>query len=183
MLAMANSLPDEMISEILSLVLNVPDDLFCDISETGSPFAGSSVSTSAALLVSKAWLRVATPLLYHTVVIRSRPQANALATVFKQPSDLGRFVKKLRLEGGFGKHMQQVLECTPNITDLYLSADMWSSDNVSGLVLGLPLLNPTRLIVRDLSTSRGNKFMDQLYSVLAANLDEWTNLVRRDALN
>ncbi|KAJ7334905.1 hypothetical protein DFH08DRAFT_1083423 [Mycena albidolilacea] len=159
MLAMANSLPDEMISEILSLVLNVPDGLFCDISET-----------------DKAWLRVATPLLYHTVVIRSRPQANALATVFKQTSDLGRFVKKLRLEGGFGKCMQQVLECTPNITDLYLSADMWSSDNVSGLVLGLPLLNPTRLIVRDLSTSRGNRFMAQLYSVLAANLDEWTNL-------
>ncbi|KAJ7878530.1 hypothetical protein B0H14DRAFT_3435532 [Mycena olivaceomarginata] len=159
MLAMANSLPDEMISEILSLVLK------------GRPFLPLQLCSSA-----KRGSESPPPLLYHTVVIRSRPQANALATVFKQPSDLGRFVKKLRLEGGFGKRMQQVLECTPNITDLYLSADMWSSDNVSGLVLGLPLLNPTRLIVRDLSTSRGNKFMAQLYSVLAANLDEWTNL-------
>ncbi|KAJ7474306.1 hypothetical protein FB451DRAFT_1467106 [Mycena latifolia] len=37
-----------------------------------SILAEYSESTSAFLLVCKAWLRVATPLLYHTVVVRSK---------------------------------------------------------------------------------------------------------------
>ncbi|KAF7353945.1 hypothetical protein MVEN_01080800 [Mycena venus] len=134
--AMASSLPEEIISEILSLVLDVPDAMFSDTSVT-SPFVpgSSQVSASTILVVSKTWLRVATPLLYKTVVIRSKPQASALATAFKGQQNLGRYVKKLRLEGGFGKYMHPILKRSPNITDLFLSVQMWASDNVSGLVL------------------------------------------------
>ncbi|KAJ6566994.1 hypothetical protein B0H19DRAFT_1139090 [Mycena capillaripes] len=176
MQTMAFSLPEEMISEILSLVLKVPDDMFSDISET-SPFVASSASTSTILLVNKAWLRVATPLLYNTVVIRSRPQARALATALKGKENLGRFVKKLRVEGGFGKYMQHILERTPQITDLFLSAIIWASDNVSGLVQGLPLLNPTRLIVLEqLRHGRRNKCIFQLFDVVQKSIGNWTNL-------
>jgi hypothetical protein len=65
---MAENLPDELLSEILSRVIQVPDDMFSQISVV-SPFGNpASVSASPVLLVCKAWLRVATPLLYNVVV-------------------------------------------------------------------------------------------------------------------
>ncbi|KAJ7801061.1 hypothetical protein B0H14DRAFT_3490040 [Mycena olivaceomarginata] len=52
-----HSLPDEIISEILSPALKVPDEAFCDTSNV-SPFSNYSESTSAYLLVCKSWLQV-----------------------------------------------------------------------------------------------------------------------------
>ncbi|KAJ7891398.1 hypothetical protein B0H14DRAFT_3428699 [Mycena olivaceomarginata] len=63
-----HSLPDEIISEILSPALKVSDEAFCDTSDV-SPFAKYSESTAAYLLVCKSWLRLATPLLYNVVVL------------------------------------------------------------------------------------------------------------------
>ncbi|KAJ7119063.1 hypothetical protein C8R44DRAFT_922983 [Mycena epipterygia] len=57
-----NSLPDEIISEILSPALKVSDEVFSDTSDV-SPFATYSESRSAYLLVCKAWLRVANTML------------------------------------------------------------------------------------------------------------------------
>ncbi|KAK7020336.1 hypothetical protein R3P38DRAFT_3197662 [Favolaschia claudopus] len=104
-----SSVPEEILAEILSRILNVPDEMFSDTSEI-SPFAGSSQSVCALLRlgVCKRWLRVATPLLYGTVVIRSKGQANALATVLRE-QNLGRFVRNLRLEGGFGRQVEDIL--------------------------------------------------------------------------
>ncbi|KAF7373574.1 hypothetical protein MSAN_00567800 [Mycena sanguinolenta] len=123
---MANSLPDEIISEILSPALSVSDAAFSALSNSyrRSPFMTFSESTSAYLLVSKAWLRVSTPLLYHDVILRSKAQAQALATTLTTNPALGR-----------------------NITDLFLSTTIASSDNASGLCRGLPLLNPVRVII------------------------------------
>ncbi|KAJ6500899.1 hypothetical protein C8R45DRAFT_1071400 [Mycena sanguinolenta] len=173
---MDTSLPEETISEILSLALHVPDDMFSDTSLV-SPFAKFSVSASSILLVNKTWLRIATPLLLETVIIRSKPQANALATALKGKQNLGRFVKKLRLEGGFGKYMQSILQQTPNITDLFLSAMLWAADNVSWLVLGLPLLNPRRLILLDPPDQyRSNSSISQLFLGIAESMEKWVNL-------
>ncbi|KAJ7443506.1 hypothetical protein B0H11DRAFT_1696528, partial [Mycena galericulata] len=86
-----------------------------------SPFASFSESSSASLLVSKSWLRVSTPLLYHVVVLRSKAQAGALRTALSRNPVLGRFIKKLRVEGGFGKHMHDILKVASNITDIFLS--------------------------------------------------------------
>ncbi|KAJ7658840.1 hypothetical protein DFH06DRAFT_919114, partial [Mycena polygramma] len=66
-----------------------------------SPFAKPSLSTSAYLVVCRDWLRLATPLLYNVVVIRSKSQANALEKVLVNNKEFGRFIKKLRrLRGG-----------------------------------------------------------------------------------
>ncbi|KAJ7154462.1 hypothetical protein C8R46DRAFT_960497, partial [Mycena filopes] len=117
---MADTLPDEIISEILSPALKVPEHLFANLASK-SPFAKYSVSSSAALLVCKAWLRVATPLLYNVVVLRSKGQARALHDALRTNRELGRFIKRLRVEGGFANTMQLILEYAPNITDLFLS--------------------------------------------------------------
>ncbi|KAK7036075.1 hypothetical protein R3P38DRAFT_2698232 [Favolaschia claudopus] len=171
-----SSVPEEILAEILSHILKVPDEMFSDTSEI-SPFAGSSQSVCALLRVCKRWLRFATPLLYGTVVIRSKGQANALATVLNALSEqnLGRFVRNLRLEGGFGRQVEDILKRTPNITDLCLSARLYSSDNISGLVAGLSLVNPTRLIVLD-QRMRKNKIIAQLFCELSSCMPTWTNL-------
>ncbi|KAJ6463406.1 hypothetical protein C8R45DRAFT_878262 [Mycena sanguinolenta] len=146
---MANNLPDEIISEILSPALRVSDAAFSALSTRSgpSPFMTFSESTSAYLIVSKAWLRVSTPLLYHDVILRSKAQAQALAATLSTNPALGRFIKRLRVEGGYAISMHKILQNSKNITDLFLSTMIASSDNASGLCRGLPLLDPVRVII------------------------------------
>ncbi|KAJ6469251.1 hypothetical protein C8R45DRAFT_427669 [Mycena sanguinolenta] len=179
---MADSLPDELLAEILSPALEISDEMFADLSSV-SPFApnpaASGISSSAMLLVCKAWLRVATPLLYKEVVLRSKAQAGALVAALRGKHDPGRFIKKLRLEGGFGSHMSHILKCSPNVTDLFVSTAIHSPDTTSGLVLGLPLLNPTRLILFENPDTRFpmNKWVLELFRVLTDTMNKkWANL-------
>ncbi|KAF7343107.1 F-box domain-containing protein [Mycena venus] len=170
-------LPDEILSEILSPALKVSDDLFSDTSVV-SPFSTYAPSTSAYLLVCKDWLRVATPLLYHVVVLRSKAQANALETVLRGNSEFGRYIKKLRVEGGYGTAMLSILKVAPNVTDLFISLSIWSSDATSGLCKGLPLINPHRVIVLDHWTPKplNNKNLAALTETLLSCIRTWTNL-------
>ncbi|KAF7326194.1 F-box domain-containing protein [Mycena kentingensis (nom. inval.)] len=175
-----NSLPDELISEILSPALKVPDHVFSDTS-TVSPFARYTESTSAYLVVCKSWLRVATPLLYNVVILRSKDQAKALACALAGNRELGRFVKKLRVEGGYGAAMHTVLAAAPNITDMYLTFVVWTPDTVDGLCKGLSLINPSKLILRD-QTHKGpkNKMVQTLLRAVVLGIDKWDNLTTVD---
>ncbi|KAF7293950.1 F-box domain-containing protein [Mycena kentingensis (nom. inval.)] len=171
-------LPDEILSEILSPALKVADNVFSDTS-TGA-FATYQESTSAYLLVNKAWLRVSTPLLYHTVVLRSKAQAVALADALTKNTDFGRFVRRLRVEGGFGPSMKKILTLTPNVVDLFLSLNIYSSDNTAGLCSGLELINPTSLILAS-SSQTSNKMRAALIDALAAAIRGWHRLTTFDA--
>ncbi|KAK7024061.1 F-box domain-containing protein [Favolaschia claudopus] len=172
-----NSLPDELISEILSPALKVADHVFSNTSHV-SPFAAYGESTSAYLLVCKSWLRVATPLLYSVVVLRSKAQAKALAAALSGNPELGRFIKKLRVEGGFGPAMQTVLRCSPNVTDLFLTLEIYSSDNVGGLCKGLGFINPSNLILQNFRHKPlNNKMVSQLLKGLSQALRKWDQLV------
>ncbi|KAF7320869.1 hypothetical protein HMN09_00173500 [Mycena chlorophos] len=147
LVASSNHLPDEIISEILTPALRVPDHAFAAMSARSS-FMSFSESSSAYLLVCKDWLRVATPLLYATVIIRSKAQALALGAALAENEELGPFIKKLRVEGGFGAAMHKVLQHTPKVTHIYLSLVIAAGDNtLTGLIKGLPLINPTVLML------------------------------------
>ncbi|KAJ6485376.1 hypothetical protein C8R47DRAFT_1047975 [Mycena vitilis] len=175
---MSAHLPDEILSEILSPALKVSEKMFSDTAST-SPFASPSVSSSAPLLVCKAWLRVATPLLYHVAVLRSKAQARALQRSLRGNPDLGRFVKMLRVEGGFGPAMEDILRNVPNVTDIFLSLQIHASDPTIGLVGGLQYINPTRLIIFDderVKNHLKNKHVQDLIRVLEARSRKWTNL-------
>ncbi|KAJ7624918.1 hypothetical protein FB45DRAFT_88735 [Roridomyces roridus] len=169
--------PDEIISEILSPALKVPDELFCH-TVGPSPFSSYSLSTSAYLLVCKDWLRVATPLLYNVVILRSKPQATALEAALKFNPELGLFVKKLRLEGGFAGSMHTILKLAPNITDLFLTLSIWSPDSTTGLCKGLPLIDPRRVIVVDPCYPKPptNLQASTLRGALLACIQSWKNL-------
>ncbi|KAJ7611808.1 hypothetical protein FB45DRAFT_317352 [Roridomyces roridus] len=171
-----NSLPDEIISEILSPALKVPDKKFANTSDI-SPFTEYSQSPSAYLLVCKSWLRVATPLLYNVVVLRSKAQAKALGQALSKNKDLGQFIKHLRVEGGYGAPMRTILKAAPNITDLCLSFEILASDNTTGLCDGLASIRPRRLIVLD-NPRRPlhNKMIERLADAVAAAIPQWQQL-------
>jgi hypothetical protein len=173
---MANVLPDELIKEILTPALKVSDELFSDTSST-SPFSTYSRSTSAYLVVAKGWLRVATPLLYHVVVLRSKAQAQALEAALRNNPQLGTYIKKLRIEGGYGTALYSIIKSAPNVTDLFVSLEIWSSDSVSGLCRGLPKMNPTRVILHDPPKRIFNSLVDKLFDVLCECVKSWERLV------
>ncbi|KAF7334509.1 F-box domain-containing protein [Mycena venus] len=174
----ANRIPDEIVSEILTPLLKHPDKVFSDRSK--KPLLAPGYSSSTYLLVCKTWLRVSTPLLYNVVILRTTAQAEALQTVLQSNKEFGLFIKKLRVEGGFGNPMQTILKCAPNITDLFLTFFVWSSDSVRGLCSGLTLINPRRVIVVDANgwevKLKENKQVTQLFNSLLDLIPRWDNL-------
>jgi len=76
---MAHKLPDEILKEILYPVLQVDDHSFSDTSAK-SPFSLMNYSNSEILVVCKRWLRVATPLLYNVVILRSTAQGTMMCS-------------------------------------------------------------------------------------------------------
>ncbi|KAJ7356479.1 hypothetical protein DFH08DRAFT_1075669 [Mycena albidolilacea] len=149
---MHSAVPDEIISEILSpSAIKISDDDFSN-TEAESPFASISESTSAYLL------------------------AQALEAAFKSNKDLGAFIKKLRVEGGYGPPMKAILEASPNITDLALCLAIWGTDKVSGLCQGLDSINPIRLFIRDMNNPGNNKQNLQLADKLVERIPLWQRL-------
>jgi hypothetical protein len=113
------------------------------------------------------------------VIIRSKAQCHALGGALQKNPDLGRFIKKLRVEGGFGAPMQHILRWAPNITDLFVSLQIPSPDSSAGLAAGLPLINPTRLIIfDDFDKLWENKAVVQLMTALQGCNTKWTKMVR-----
>ncbi|KAH6909305.1 hypothetical protein BKA70DRAFT_1562153 [Coprinopsis sp. MPI-PUGE-AT-0042] len=174
-LSASSQLPDEIIKEILAPVLFVSDEAFSDTSQKSNPFASYELSTSTILVVCKSWLRVATPLLYETVVLRSKAQAQALSGALKRNEQLGRFIKKLRIEGGYGTFVGEILRHSPTLTDLWVSTALWSNESVAGYTKGFRSVNPRRLIVVDdrLKTSAIRK---KVYEALGEAIRLWTKL-------
>ncbi|KAJ7207488.1 hypothetical protein GGX14DRAFT_455578 [Mycena pura] len=71
--------------------------------------------------------------------------------------------------------MHDVLKYAPNVSDLYLSLDIFSSDNTDGLCKGLYLINPTRLIIQCEKVA-SNKMFVRLQNALAEVIPRWSHL-------
>ncbi|KAF5356188.1 hypothetical protein D9756_004306 [Leucocoprinus leucothites] len=185
---MYSFLPDELLKEILTPALQVPDETFACI-DGKSPFSTNHYynrTTSAYLLVCKDWLRVATPLLYSVVVLRSRAQIQALEAAIKSTPILGSLIKKLRVESGYCGSLITILRAcgdTKSLTDLCLSLEVYSSDNVSACCRGFAFVNPRRLIVFEpvqMNGHHGSRHMNQkaqqFLNSIQFNVQRWTNL-------
>ena len=178
--ATINTLPNELLGEILGHALHIHDELFTS-NAARSPF-GSYAHPYAArryLLVNKRWRDAGLRPLYRDVVLSSRAQATALARTLRQNPHLALMVYKLRVEGGLGVSMVVILAACTNITDLCLLVDIELDDSSSGICLGLRYLNPTRLVLLDMQVSRplsGNGA--GLLIALQRVLPQWGDLVR-----
>jgi F-box-like len=174
---MANNLPNELIREILLPVLDVPNDMLRDLSDTSPFWRPSHISTSSLVAVCKTWMDIATPLLYHVVILRSKAQAYALARTLRKHKELGAHIKKFRVEGAYGASMRTIITEAPNITDLCISFDIRSSDSVKGLCSSLSLINPRCLVVLDALEERTNTSCKDLAAKITSCLKTWTNMV------
>lgn len=176
---MADNLPNELVQEILWPGLHVPDEMLHDISDL-SPFAHPCRQPASSVLqVCKQWNAVGTPLLYHVVVLRSKAQAYSLERTFRNRGELGLFVKKLRVEGGYGIVMRKILTLSRNIKDFGVSLNLRASDSEKGLINAFHTINPTTFTLLDPRPDvyKLYKPIQSLASAIALNLRNWTNLV------
>ncbi|EJD43935.1 hypothetical protein AURDEDRAFT_185247 [Auricularia subglabra TFB-10046 SS5] len=169
---MALALPDELLREILQPSLIVEDALFADTGSK-SPFSKTEISASRVLLVCKRWMRVCTPWLYETVVIRSKAQASALNQALTRSPSFGAYIKKLRVEGGYD--VSAVVDISPNITDLCFSLAIWCNDDASAIVSVLEYVDPRRVILTLYQQLRNAK-VEQVLLTLCIMLGRWTNV-------
>ncbi|KAK7025020.1 hypothetical protein R3P38DRAFT_2952360 [Favolaschia claudopus] len=175
--------PNEVVQEILTYILTYPDEDFSDTSNRSILRPVSSVSSY--LLVCKRWLYALTPMLYHTVVLRTKAQAAALASALVSNDDMGNNIRKLRIEGGFGKPLYTILKSAPKITDLFLTLVMTGTEDSRGLCEGLALINPCKVILHDATDydvyanprkPKQNKQVTQLLEALCKQIPNWDKL-------
>ena len=173
--AMAQKLADELLQMILSSPLSVPDAKFA--SPSRATFGGNDeVSSSSVLLVCKRWLRVATPLLYEVVVLRSSAQAQALADAFSAQPKFALHVKKIRLEGAYSALWRVFKDCL-NLHTVAFTLNIYSDNPVAGLCRALSAINPTRVVLHDDCARAMNLKVTRVFSTLLDSIPTWTNLV------
>ncbi|KAI0697522.1 hypothetical protein C8T65DRAFT_582614 [Cerioporus squamosus] len=121
---MTEVIPNELLEDILFQALTIPTLVF-EAWRTHRTFCGSPRSgVSSLLLVSKRWCTLGTPALYESAILRTSTQVQALAQVLTDRRGhrraLGRYLHRLRIEGGFGSAFIKILTAAPNITTLHL---------------------------------------------------------------
>jgi hypothetical protein len=178
---MAHKLADEVLSSILKTVLAIEDDDFVSNLRC-SPFAHRAFSTADVLLVCKRWMRIATPFLFHTVVLRSTAQAQALVKALKKnnvgPQRFGRFIRRLRVEGSYGASMKYVLEQAPNIDHLAVNMAINANDGAKPLFSVLATaVDPVQLVIVKFAQN-ANMQAVTARRALETCVMQWTRLVR-----
>jgi hypothetical protein len=121
------------------------------------------------------------PQMFHciTLMCSSMAQSQSLAHALKKYRELGRFIRKIRLEGGFDASVHKIIVAAPNIKDIFLSLTIWSNDSVTGLCIGLPLMDPSRVIIHDSQFNyTSNSQQRQLTATLCRCIMTWRNRVR-----
>ena len=174
-----SNLPEELLVVILNCALTTPDSEFCRFptpEQTCLPKLHSEI-----LLVSKRWHRIGAPLLYARLRLATPEHVNAASVALKRHLDLGRAVRTLRLEGGYGEGLCEIAKLLPNAERLYVSLDV--SGNIYGLGSALQSLNPKIVYVystRDgCEESRLQREAKRLVDV--AIMTQWASLVRLSA--
>ncbi|KAF7320822.1 F-box domain-containing protein [Mycena chlorophos] len=146
-------LPDEIILQILAPAFDIPDEHFADPSQH-SPFAKYRFSSAEYLSVCKSWLRVGTPLLYQTCILRCEAQTAALEWTLQIHPEFGRYIRRLRLEVIHAAPLRTVLRGSPNIRELAVAINAHSElgedvNLLAGLARALSAVKPTRIVLFD----------------------------------
>ncbi|KAJ7670445.1 hypothetical protein B0H17DRAFT_838835, partial [Mycena rosella] len=143
---MAENLPEEITKEILTLVFEPNPDLYNFFNLKISMTSTFRPKPMACVTVSKTWNRIRTPLLYCTVILKSKVQAEALATALGRREELGPCIKNLMVRGGYGRSMKTILASMANLQTIWLTLSFASKESITGLLSGLHLVNPRELI-------------------------------------
>ena len=125
----------------------LPDELLLEILQLAFP-SGSILDDGGkadVLLLFQRWLRISIPLLYRTVILRSKKQAQDLARTLAETPQYARHIERLRLNAGCGVDASTILTAVPHLKHLCLSLDLMPGDDISHLCSSLHLISPTRV--------------------------------------
>ncbi|KAH6880962.1 hypothetical protein BKA70DRAFT_171229 [Coprinopsis sp. MPI-PUGE-AT-0042] len=136
--------PSEIINDTLSSVLDVPDKAFASTTWI-LPFSYYELTTSTVLLVCKAWLHVATPLLYHNVA-----QPPSLGPRHKHKYSRGRSRSTISCAVSPGSSASREGSATqsttslerPSLTEICISRSLSSSASIEGCLGRFKIVTP-----------------------------------------
>jgi hypothetical protein len=174
---MASRLPNELLHEIFTFpnVCGVDPEAFADTNTDAHP---AWLAASRIPLVCKDWYCVATPLVYEAILLSTQFQTRALHDVLKRNPSFRPYIKRLRLERTFGAATGAILCMTSRLTDISISLKQSSKNKVSGLCAALPLIQPTRVVLRDPQIEyHCNKNVDALVKTLCQCIHAWPSMV------
>ncbi|KAH7101996.1 hypothetical protein BKA62DRAFT_770215 [Auriculariales sp. MPI-PUGE-AT-0066] len=175
---MVSSLAAELLQEILSFMLAIPEAAFSNTDRV-SPFNKVNRSRSSVLLVCKYWMRACTPSFYETVVIRSRAQAYALGETLIRNRQLGAYVKRFRIEGSYSEYLTPaVLHTMPHIRELFLSISVYHRDCPSDLHELVSKPSVEHIILVDHRDASHNATRDELLKVISHAASAWKSFRR-----
>ncbi|KAI0637912.1 hypothetical protein C8Q77DRAFT_1088430 [Trametes polyzona] len=180
---MTEHVPNEVLETILQHAVSIPSDTF-EAWSTPSTFAGTPPSTiSDILLVSRRWHDLAMPFLYESAILRRGSQVARLARSANISNERGvkrgTYLRRLRVEGGYGGRLKQLLGVAPNIDTLFIGFDISLNDSSAGLRRALQRINPSSLFLQATfgPHSTASNTMS-LYAAVAGALTTWTNVKR-----
>jgi hypothetical protein len=129
---------------------------------------------TSSSLVCRRWKRGVVPIFHETVILTSESEANTFVYMLR---DVGPYVKKLRIEGGYGRPIHTILSNIPGLAFISVSLNIPSKQKARGLCSGLKLINPKHVILRD-SKGLGNQGVSNAVDVLIERMTSvWSNLV------
>jgi hypothetical protein len=171
------SFPEEVLERILALCVDAQTDAFANPSWHTRQV---SRRASSILLVNKTFLRIATPLLYNTVVIRSSQQLSTiLDNVFRPNPELAAFVKTVVISGGSYDGLDDFVRLCVNLEEFDMTLDNtpWEEDvreRFGESLMGMRKIKS--LVVRKdayLTLEKPKHLMHQLSNAIS----RWTSLV------
>ncbi|GJE91881.1 hypothetical protein PsYK624_080320 [Phanerochaete sordida] len=178
------SLPEELVRDILSYSFHLSADDFCGFrTRRHSHVRGSMYSVQKRdkppcqdlLLVCKRWLRIASPLLYASLSVRTPAHASTVAALLKAAPALGNAVRQLKIFGGYGKDMTTIAAACPNVETLYFYVSVKSNESIVGIKKALLLFSPTRLYLEN-RYAYSNKKVNELRALLETQIAKWPRL-------
>ena len=176
---MATRLPDELLKDVLLIVLRIPDERFEDTSGS-SPFANVSVSSSAVLLACKRWMRISTPALYDTIILRSTAQMHSLCRALEQHPKFARLIERIRLEvlcpTNFGDLAKRLVSLKDVCFAIHHPGD---TPRLTGIVKFMRGINPRSARFANISISSNTW---TLWNQLKESAVKWTALVRQECM-
>jgi len=171
------SFPEEVLERILALCIDAQTDAFANPSWHTRQV---SRRASSILLVNRTFLRIATPLLYNTVVIRSAYQLSTiLDNVFRPHPELASFVKTVAISGGSYDGLDDFVRLCVNLEEFDMTLDNapWEEDvreKFGESLMGMRKIKS--LVVRKdayLTQEKPKHLMGQLSNAIVS----WTSLV------
>ena len=105
-------------------------------------------------------------------------ERSIVVLTLKHNGELGPLVRQVRIEGGYGNSIFEILKRTPYVVDLCVSTSLWSDETAAGYLKGLSLVNPRRVIIHDDDAKKSSGPRKKVYEALStAAKANWSNIV------